>query len=60
MISKGVQPPELIVDGVTKDPDGLISAFPGNEHLKDISPVQASNGLITIDHLVIPIDKVIF
>jgi hypothetical protein len=48
----------MIIDGITHHPNGLVRrALSKSENLKDISPIEAFNLWIGINHRIIPIGK---
>ncbi len=60
MVTERVQLPEMIIHGITKHPDRLVSiaAFE-SEYLPDTFPIQIPDGRILVNHAVVPIRKLI-
>jgi hypothetical protein len=60
MITKRIEPPEVIINDIAQDPNGLVSrsSFVGEDVL-EIIPGQVSDLTIGIDHSVIPIGEYI-
>jgi len=57
-ITHGVQLPEFIINGITEHANGLVSgALLKSKNLNDISPIEASDLWIGIDHRIVPIGK---
>ncbi len=56
VITQWIELPEMIIDSITQDPNGLVSgSLLKSKDLKDISPVEAFNLSIAINHRIIPV-----
>jgi hypothetical protein len=60
MITHRIKFPEMIIDGITKDPDGLKSiSLLKCEYFLDPFPIQIPDGGILVNHPVVPVCKLV-
>jgi hypothetical protein len=60
VITEWIELPEIIIDSITQNSDGLVSrALSKSEDLKYISPIEAFNLWIGINHRIIPVGKLV-
>jgi hypothetical protein len=60
VITQRVKFPNPVIDGITKDPDGLVCiCFLKREYLFDPTPTQISNVGILVNHSIVPIGELV-